>query len=131
MNILILVTMGPLCGFYLYVLVNFQRELRRAKRDEIPGAKTIPLCWRAGQLSTADPGNNSGVVESEFVPGTRMAGPPADGEREVGASAEHQAPQGTYEFESVYLGPFLLIPMRNGKGKGSQAQVTPITSARA
>jgi hypothetical protein len=123
MNILILVTMAPLCGFYLYVLVNFQRELRRAKRDEIPGAKTIPLCWRAGQLSAALPAISPATApaEPEVASRARVAGGPADGEREVGVSAEHEAPQGIYQFESVYLGPFLLIPMRNGKGKGSQA----------
>jgi hypothetical protein len=131
MNILILATMAPLCGFYLYALVNFQRELRRTKRQEVPGAKTIPLCWRAGQLSGPDPGNKSEVIESEVVPGTRTAEPSADGESQGVSPAARQELQEIHQFESVYLGPFLLIPMRKVKAKRSQQQVTPITSVRA
>jgi hypothetical protein len=39
MTILILPMMIPLLTFYLYVLANFQRELRRAMWNRIPGAK--------------------------------------------------------------------------------------------
>ena len=124
MNILILATMAPLCGFYLYALVNFQRELRRTKRQEVPGAKTIPLCWRAGQLSAADPAISPAAVpiEPEVAPEARVAG------RQIGASVERESFEKIYQFESVYLGPFLLIPMRNSKRKESQRHVTPITS---
>jgi len=133
MNILILATMAPLCGFYLYALVNFQRELRRTKRQEVPGAKTTPLCWRAGQLSAADPAISSATapVEPEVAPGVRVAGVQVGGERKGGSPA---ISRGAARDLPVQVGLSRAISFDSNaewQAKGSQRQVTPITSVRA
>jgi hypothetical protein len=132
MKILILATLVPLCGFYFYVLVNFQRELRRARQEKVPGAKTIPLYWRDGQLSDAGPVAGSAGMEPESpaVGDTRMTGWPLGVQRQPVSSS--QGPSGEiYQFESVYLGPFLLIPLRNRKEQRAQQCVTQVTARRA
>ena len=133
MNILILATMTPLCGFYLYALVNFQRELRRSKRNETPDAKTIPLYWRDGQLSGADPTTTSVDVELPSLAGreTRIVEAPVSSQRQGKSPTVQGASQEVYQVESVYLGPFLLIPMKNSKSRGTQQYVTPVTSKHA
>ena len=114
MKILILATMAPLCGFYLYALVNFQRELRRARQERIPDAKTIPLYWRDGQLSDAGPATSSAGVkpESPAVGDTRMPGLPLGVQRQPMSPRQGLSGE-IHQFEPVYLGPFLLIPLRN------------------
>jgi hypothetical protein len=125
MKILILATMAPLFGFYLYALVNFQRELRHSKRNEIPGAKTIPLYWNGGQLSAASPAIGSRGQE------TQMGGLPVWGQRRGVPPVEDDPWQEIYQVESVYLGPFLVVPIRRRKEQGAQRRVTEITARRA
>ena len=87
MCILILTAMVPLLGFYLYVLMNSQTELLRTKRNQTRGRKAVPLRRRAGQWG------------------------------EAASKAETAAALQSYQFESVYLGPFL-----SSLRLGSQAQ---------
>jgi hypothetical protein len=132
MNILILATMAPLCGFYLYALVNFQREIRRSKRNETAGAKTIPLYWRDGQLSGADPARTSADASpvSEAVREARVEPAPL-ADQGQGLPVAHEPWQEICQVESVYLGPFLVIPVRNREEHGAQRRVTEITARRA
>jgi len=127
MAILVLAMMIPLCAFYLYALVNFQRELRRGRQNEIPGAKTIPLQWRAGQLSGSDPstGLAAGSSESRLETQTKLSGAPLGGQHQETSFQE------IYQFESVYLGPFLVVPIRNGTKQGTRQCVTEMATRRA
>jgi hypothetical protein len=109
MKVLILAMLVPVCGFYFYVLVNFQKELRRSKRNEVPGAKTIPLF-----RSKAEP---------ELSTAAATSGSQRRAELFVAKPSEEIHP-----LESIYLGPFLLIPVKNRKASGSQRYVIPITS---
>jgi hypothetical protein len=133
MKILILATMAPLCGFYLYVLVNFQREIRRAKREKFPGARTIPLSWRGGQLSSADPATCSvgASPESQMARERETTGASPDDRCYATSPVSLGSSQEIYQFDSVYLGPFLLVPIQNRKENDAQGCVTKITARRA
>jgi hypothetical protein len=124
MKILILATMAPLLGFYVYALVNFQRELRHAKREEVRGAKTILLHWTDGQLSGNDQPAETDAQSPDFkvLPG---------GKRQAVSRVAHEPERETYQLESAYLGPFLLIPLQKRNKKPSQQDVTQITARRA
>src|SRR5450432_2118328 len=65
MNLLILAALAPLGGFYLYALASFQKELRGARRETRPGAKTIPLYFRDGKLTALDAETDS-TIESRL-----------------------------------------------------------------
>jgi hypothetical protein len=109
MKVLILAMLVPVCGFYFYVVVNFQKELRRTKQNEVPGAKTIPLF-----RSEAEPELPTAAATSRSQ---RRA------ELFVAKPSEEIRP-----LEPIYLGPFLLVPMKNCKASVSQRYVIPITS---
>jgi hypothetical protein len=116
MKILILATMAPLLGFYVYVLVNFQRELRRGKQEKIAGAKTIPLYWHDGQLTGVD--RASVTADFDLAP---------DDKRQPVSRILHESGLEIYQLESTYLGPFLLIPIPKKNGQTSQEDVRQIT----
>jgi hypothetical protein len=120
MKILILATMAPLLGFYVYALVNFQRELRRAKQEEVRGAKTILLHRSDGQLSGDDHAAES--LDFKVLPG---------GKRQAVSRVTHEPEREIYQLESAYLGPFLLIPVQKQSEKSSQQDVMQITERRA
>jgi hypothetical protein len=124
MKILILSTMAPLLGFYIYALVNFQRELRRGKQGKIVGAKTIHLYWHEGQLTGADRATEAASVTADFD----LA---PDGKRQAASRITYESGLEIYQLESTYLGPFLLIPVQKRSEKASQQNVTQITARRA
>ncbi len=132
MTILALAMMTLFCAFYLYALVNFQKELRRGRRNEIPGAKTIPLQWRAGQLSGSDLFISSAAVSSEspVETQTKVSGTPVGGQPK-GSTATEGSFQEAYQFESVYLGPFLVVPIRNRAQQGTRQCVAEMETRRA
>jgi len=121
MKILILATMAPLLGFYIYALVNFQRELRRGKQENVAGAKTIPLYWRDGQLTGADCATEAASVTSDF-------GLVPDGKRQTVPRIVHESGLEIYQLESTYLGPFLLVPVPRKNGPASQEGVRQNTA---
>jgi hypothetical protein len=124
MKILILATMAPLLGFYVYALVNFKRELRRAKREEVRDAQTILLHRSDGQLSGEDRAAETAAKSLDFkvLPG---------GKRQAVSRVAHEPEREIYQLESAYLGPFLLIPVQKRSEKASQQNVTQITARRA
>jgi hypothetical protein len=128
MKIMILATMAPLLGFYIYALVNFQLELRRSKKEKIAAAKTIPLYWREGQLTGAD-----GAAEAASVTVSANADfdPAPDGKRQTVSRIVHESGLEIYQLESTYLGPFLLVPVPRKNGSASQEDVRQITDRRA
>jgi hypothetical protein len=109
MTILALAVMVPLFGFYLYALVNFQKELRRAKTDELVGARTICRQWIAAQQS-GDELFEGSEIEPQASAGTREDQAGAQRPREP---YETEWAGRIYQFESLYLGPFLLVPVRS------------------
>jgi hypothetical protein len=124
MKILILATMAPLLGFYVYALVSFQRELRRGKQEKVVGAKTIPLCWREEQLTGVERGTEAASATADFD----LA---PNGRRQAVSRTVHESGLEVYQLESTYLGPFLLVPVPKKNEKASQQDVTHITSRRA
>ena len=123
MNILILATLAPLCGFYIYALVNFQNEIRRAKQEARAGAKTIPLYSHNRQLSGFSPARDS-VIESrqpEIVPEQQIPD----------VAGANNLIQDAYQPESTYIGPFLLIPIQKRKQPRSRQRVTEFAERRA
>ncbi len=128
MTFIILTTMAPLFAFYLYALVNFQKELRRVKRNKFPGGKTVPLYREGAQLSPADPSTTgAGMAPGSHAEGrTQGSDAPSNAQRQTVSTPAFWSAQATYQFDSVYLGPFLLIPVRNRKHDGAQPRVTQI-----
>jgi hypothetical protein len=128
MKILILATMAPLLGFYVYALVNFQRELRRGKQEKVAGAKTIPLYWREGQLTGADQATEAASVTVSATADFDLA---PDGKRQAVSRIVHESGLEIYQLESTYLGPFLLVPVPRKSGPASPEDVRRITARRA
>jgi hypothetical protein len=125
MKILILATMAPLLGFYIYALVNFQRELRRGKQENVAGAKTIPLYWHDGQLTAVEQSNEAASVT---VSATADFDPTPDGKRQTVSRIVHESGLEIYQLESTYLGPFLLVPVPRKNGPASQEGVRQNTA---
>jgi hypothetical protein len=128
MKILILATMAPLLGFYIYALVNFQRELRRGKQENVAGAKTIPLYWHDGQLTAVEQSNEAASVT---VSATSDFGLVPDGKRQTVPRIVHESGLEIYQLESTYLGPFLLVPVPRKNGQASQEDVRQSTARRS
>ena len=114
MTILILATLVPLCGFYLWALAGFQRELRRTKRTK-QRAKPIIL-WRLAE-------NPSGTVAEGDEP----------------AVTSDKSRREVYEFASAYTGSFVVTPISSAdashgdasRGEDAPKDVTQITYRRA
>jgi len=125
MKILILATMAPLLGFYIYALVNFQRELRRGKQENVAGAKTIPLYWRDGQLTGADCATEAAPVTASATSDLGLA---PDGKSQAVSRIVHESGLEIYQLESTYLGPFLLVPVPRKNGPAPQEGVRQNTA---
>jgi len=128
MKIMILATMAPLLGFYVYVLVNFQLELRRGKQGKIVGARTISPHWHEGQLTGAD---RAAEAASVTVSANADFDPAPDGKRQTVSRIVHESGLEICQLESTYLGPFLLVPVPRKNGSASQEDVRQITDRRA
>jgi len=71
MNILNLTVIAQLCVFYFYVLVSFQRQLRRERRRS--RGTTIPLNFIDKQLRAVIHGSRSACESREFGSETESA----------------------------------------------------------
>jgi hypothetical protein len=98
MSILILAIMAPLCAFYLYALVNFQKEIRHAKQDKLHGVETITFNVRAAHLS------------GEVRDTARDTPHDTANDARQPASRAEVAPQQVCSFELIYLGPLPVAP---------------------
>lgn len=116
MTILLLMLTVLSVAFYLYAFVNFQKELKDPKRDPIarPLATVIPFSCDT-RSSGANPADELGSDE-------------ADVETEI---ASNQLAPELYQFDSVYVGSFLVVPIRRTKQRNSPRYVTDITARRA
>jgi hypothetical protein len=94
MTILMLAMLAPVFGFYAYVFANFQKELRRLKKNAMISVQPV-------------------------------LGPPAE------PAAPEPARQTIYQFESVYWGPLVVIPIDSRKTHGAQRHASDITVRRA
>lgn len=107
MNILNLTVIAQLCVFYFYVLVSFQRQLRRERRRS--RGTTIPLNFIDKQLRAVIHGSRSACESREFGSETESA------RSTVASLPGCNTNNGTsrfpeiYQFETACIGSFFVV----------------------
>jgi hypothetical protein len=113
MTIFFFAVLAPVSIFYVYALVNFQRELRRVKRERRAGAITIPL--DLPRIPVSEPrGERSTVVPIEPESEHDNVGSLSHDWHAARITALRSRPtREFYQLESAYAGPLFVVPLQD------------------
>lgn len=112
MTILVLSALVSACSFCFVALVNFHREIGKARQNKVRAAKVLSLDREQGfyepefDASTLTP--NGAWDEHRKSSCSSRSGNSAGGAVKLAPSG----PRKVYQLESAYLGPFFVIPLR-------------------